>query len=66
MIIYFLLFTISGFVIGNIVPEKEKAFGIIILLAIIWAFSYNFFWGLVSFGELALGYFISVMIKERN
>jgi hypothetical protein len=66
MIVYFLIFTIAGFVIGNLVQEKEKAFGIIIIIAIVWALSYSFFWGLVSFGELALGYFISVIIKEKN
>lgn len=66
MIVYFLIFTIAGFVIGNIIPEKEKAFGIIIIIAMIWAFSYSFFWGLVSFGELTLGYFISVIIKEKK
>jgi len=63
---HFIIFTIAGFVIGNIVPEKEKAFGTMIVVAIIWALAYSMFWGLVSFGELALGYFIAQMIRERN
>ena len=66
MLFYFLIFTIVGFVIGNTIIEKEKAFSVMIVVAIIWAFAYSMFWGLVSFGELTLGYFIAQMIKERS
>ena len=69
MFTYFLIFTIAGFVVGNIVKEKQKAFIILIAIAIFWALSNSVFWGLVSFGELTLGYFISVIFneqKERN
>ena len=66
MLMYFILFTFIGFIIGNILLEKEKAFVGIIIVSIIWAFTYSIFWGLVSFGELTLGYFVAKIIRERN
>jgi hypothetical protein len=63
MFTYFIIFTIVGFAIGRIMIEKEKSFAVMIIIAIIWAFTYNLFWGLVVFGELTLGYFISEINK---
>ncbi|RLA72438.1 MAG: hypothetical protein DRG78_23855 [Epsilonproteobacteria bacterium] len=65
MIEFFIIFTIIGFTIGSLIRNKEKALGIIFLIAVVWAIGYSFFWGLVSFAELILGYFISQYINDK-
>ena len=64
MFFYFIIFSILGFVIGKLNNHNEsQAFVIILIIAILWGISSAFIWGLVSLGEMALGYFISRIIK---
>ncbi|MCD4758963.1 MAG: hypothetical protein K8R39_11880 [Arcobacteraceae bacterium] len=64
MLSYFIIFTIVGFVINKINQDNEsQAFGIIIVVAVIWGIAYAPIWGLASLGEMALGYFIAKQIK---
>lgn len=64
MLMYFIIFTIVGFIISAIVKEQEKSFMIFIVIAVLWSFVYSIVWGLVSFAEMALGFFILNMLKK--
>lgn len=60
MLFYFIIFTIVGLVIAIINKNNDnQAFTIIIIIAVIWGIFTAPIWGLVSLGEMALGYFIS-------
>lgn len=63
MLMYFIIFSIVGFIIGKSTINENNAIGLIILIAIIWSIVYAPIWGLTSLGEMALGYFISRKIK---
>ena len=58
MIVYFLIFGLLGYLIGKILPQ-DKGVLLIILLAIIWGISSAPIWGLVSLGELFLGFYLA-------
>ena len=58
MLQYFIIFTLVGFFISKISKSEETAIGIIIFIAIVWAILFAPIWGLASFGEMILGYFI--------
>ncbi len=68
---YFLLFTAIGFAIGftHKPTDTEKSeidklnpfFNIIALAGFIWSLAtFGFFWGIISLGEMFLGYFIGI------
>lgn len=64
MLFYFIVFTIIGIIIDKTNNDNEgRAIVIIIIIAIIWGIFYAPIWGLVSLGEMALGYFISRLIR---
>lgn len=60
MLGYFIIFTIVGFVIGSInrYNSQSQSITIIAFISVIWGLSTAIIWGLVSFGEMVLGYFI--------
>lgn len=65
MLGYFITFTAVGFILGVMSLDNEvTAFGIIVLIAILWGISYAPIWGLVSLGEMALGYMINQIINK--
>jgi len=57
MLFYFLIFTVLGFVIRR--KLNDKGVQVIIILAIVWGLISGPIWGLVSLGELFLGYYIA-------
>ena len=57
MLFYFLIFTIVGFVIQR--KLNDRGTQIIIVLAILWGFISGPIWGLVSLGEMFLGYYVA-------
>ncbi|MDG1454004.1 MAG: hypothetical protein P8Q17_06185 [Methylophilaceae bacterium] len=61
---YFLILTFAGFLIGNFLTQ-HKGVVIIIIIAILWGISTEVIWGLVSLGELLLGFYLSKIIAER-
>jgi hypothetical protein len=54
---YFLMFLVIGLVIGHLVKDQKQASLISIVAAVLWGMSSRFIWGLVTLGELLLGYF---------
>jgi len=63
MLIYFLLFTLAGYIIGRILTQ-DKALILIVLLAVLWGISSAPVWGLASLGEMLLGLYISKIVNK--
>ena len=57
MLFYFLIFTVLGFIIRR--KLNDKGVQVIIILAIVWGLISGPIWGLVSLGEMFLGYYIA-------
>ena len=67
MLIYFVIFCLSGVAIGKFINDRKIALSIILGLALLWGIAYMAIWGLVTVGELLLGYFLfDIFLKERN
>lgn len=58
MIAYVIIFFIIGFAITKILKENKKIIFAILGVGIFWGIYYSPMWGLVSLGEMALGYFV--------
>ena len=58
MLFYFITFTIVGFIISVAIKKNELAVGIMAVIAVFWGFAWDIFWGIVSFGEMLIGYAI--------
>jgi len=65
MLMYFIIFTIIGFIIGTMVKDIEKSIPIIIGISIIWGLIYAPVWGLAALGELSLGFYIFMMSNKK-
>jgi hypothetical protein len=57
MLFYFLIFTVLGFILQK--KLNERGIQVIIVLAILWGLISGAIWGLVSLGEMFLGYYLS-------
>ncbi len=66
MLMYFIVFTIIGFVIGTLVRDINKAIPIIIGASILWGLISAPIWGLATLGELSLGFYIYVMTNKKD
>jgi len=64
MLFYFIVFTVVGFVIEKLNSDEKQSFVIIVGIGIVWGIAYAPVWGLASFGEMALGYFLSRLSKN--
>jgi hypothetical protein len=58
MLGYFLLFAGVGIGIGHLVKDQKQALITALVIAALWGLSSRAIWGLVTLGELLLGYFI--------
>lgn len=65
MLMYFIIFTVCGFIIGTLAKDINKAIPIIIVLSILWGLANAPIWGLATLGELSLGFFIYLMVSKR-
>lgn len=66
MIVYFLLFTALGFFIARQVKDTKNGFIIVLSIACLWILKSGAFWGLVSLGELLLGFSIYKFLLEEK
>lgn len=57
ILVYVIIFFIIGYLITKLLKENKKIFLAILGVAIFWGVYYHPMWGLVSFGEMAFGYF---------
>ena len=67
MLIYFIIFCAVGAAIGKFSRDRKTALAIILGAAMLWGISHMAIWGLVTLGELLLGYFLyDVFLKETH
>jgi uncharacterized membrane protein (Fun14 family) len=66
MLMYFIVFTVIGFIIGTMVKDIEKSIPIIIGISILWGLIYAPVWGLACLGELSLGFYIFTMLNQKT
>ena len=58
MLIYFIIFCAIGAAIGKFSRNRKTALAIILGAAMLWGAAHMPIWGLVTLGELLLGYFL--------
>ena len=58
MLSYFLVFTLLGLIVGRLIV-KDKAALLLVVVSIFWGVSSGPIWGLATFGELFLGFYIA-------
>jgi len=66
MLMYFIGFTILGFVLGVSMREVEKAAPVIIIISILWGLTSAPIWGLATLGELSLGFYLFTMLGQSS
>ena len=59
MLKYVIIFSLLGFLLSKFIEEDKTVFGVFLAISVIWGLSSAPIWGLVTFGELTLGYGIS-------
>ena len=64
MLTFVIIFFIVGVVISMTIKDNKKAFALIIGLSILCGIFYLPMWGLVSFGEMMLGYFVISFTRD--
>lgn len=67
MFFYFVVFMVIGLGLGKLVPNKKVALSLVVVLSIFWGLSHKEIWGLVTLGELLLGYFLfDVFLRAKD
>ena len=66
MIKYFIIFSVLGGVIAKLMPEQKNSILAIVGIAILWGIMSKPIWGLVTLGELLLGYFIVKIFFDKE
>lgn len=66
MIKYFIIFSVIGGVIAKLIPEQKNSILAIVGIAILWGIMSKPIWGLVTLGELLLGYFIVRILFDKE
>jgi hypothetical protein len=65
MIKYLIIFSLLGFGIGKLLINQKAAIGLILVVAIGWGITSKPIWGLVTLGELMLGYAIALLLSRK-
>ena len=66
MIQYFLLFTGIGFLLSKTIKSEKNGFFVAVAISIIWGFSNQPIWGLVTLGELLVGISLNRVIFKNE
>ena len=67
MIKYFLIFTAVGFLIAKLIKSERNGLFVAIAISIIWGLLSQPIWGLVTLGELLLGFLLGrVIFKDKT
>jgi len=64
MLKYVIIFSLLGFLLSKFIEEDKTVFGVFLAISVIWGLSSAAIWGLVTFGELTLGYGISKALSS--
>jgi hypothetical protein len=62
MVKYFFIFTAIGFLIAKLIKSERNGLFVAIAISIIWGLSSQPIWGLVTLGELLLGFLLGRLI----
>lgn len=63
MLEFFILFIVTGFIIGFIQLKQSIALAVIFVISVIWMFAYGP-WALATLIELLLGYGLALKIQK--
>jgi hypothetical protein len=66
MLVYFLLFTVGGFVIDSLSRSSKLSILICIGIALFWSTMYGPHWAIVSFGEMMLGLGVRRVVAQNE
>jgi hypothetical protein len=66
MLSYFVAFTALGALIRFYIEKPKQSIFINSIIAILWGLSNHAIWGLVTFGELMLGYAAFEVFNKEN
>ena len=64
MLMYFIIFTVIGFVLGTTLKDIQKVAPVIIAGSVLWGLISAPIWGLATLGELSLGFFIYTLSNK--
>ena len=64
MLKYVIIFSLLGFLLSKFIEEDKTVFGVFLAISVIWGLSSAPIWGLVTFGELTLGYGVSKALSS--
>jgi len=56
MLIYFMLFSVGGYIVGSLIKSTQQSILIYVGIALLWSTVYGPHWAIVSFGEMMLGF----------
>jgi hypothetical protein len=65
MIKYLIIFSLLGFGIGKFLASQKVALGLILAIAVGWGVSSKPIWGLITLGELMVGYVVALVLARR-
>ena len=66
MLMYFIVFCGLGAALNFFIETEKTAIGAIVVIAVLWGLSHGVFWGLVTVGELFLGYFVFRSVNNHQ
>jgi len=62
---YLIIFTLVGFLLSKFIKDEKNTFIAFLAVSVIWGLSSAPIWGLVTFGELSLGFALSKVIGKE-
>jgi hypothetical protein len=65
MLTYFIGFATLGFFIKLVVSDNKSALLVCLGIAVFWGFTHHAIWGLVTLGEILLGYVVATFVAKR-
>ena len=65
MLTYFIGFAILGFFIKLVVSDDKSALLVCLGIAVLWGVTHHAIWGVVTLGELLLGYVVATIAAKR-
>jgi hypothetical protein len=64
MLVYFLLFSVGGFIIDSLTKSAQVSILIYVGIALFWSTMYGPHWAIVSFGEMMLGFGVARILAK--
>ena len=65
MLTYFIGFALLGFFIKQVVKDDKVAFAVVLAIAFLWGATHHAIWGIVTLGELLLGYVVAYLVNKK-